>query len=142
MKKFVLFLICAIFSAAIAVDANAPQQTPDRQEPNISPQEKALHEQMEQRRRLDDEARQEASKRRGEAERQAIGLKSNQQQLAEEYHKHNYRVAVLERIRQLAQETGQNDKIAKVDELMKLENDRHAKKITKLHSVPGTSGNQ
>ncbi len=59
---------------------------------------------------------------------------SYKQQLKEEFVKHNYRLAVLERIRQLAREEGKADIISKVDQLTKLENERHTKTIAKLQS--------
>jgi len=50
------------------------------------------------------------------------------------------RIAILNRIRQLAEETNQPDKIKKVNELIKLESGRHTKKITRIQSAPAAPG--
>lgn len=97
-------MIFFIASAAIA-ESNEPNQTPGINETQI-----------------------------GAAQESNEGKVSYKQQLAEEFTKHNYRLAVLERIRQLAREEGKADIISKVDKLTKLEKERHTKRIAKLQS--------
>ncbi|HBG28406.1 MAG: hypothetical protein A2Y10_11090 [Planctomycetes bacterium GWF2_41_51] len=117
MEKILLIAVCLIASAAFA-ESNLPQG----QGGNESPEQ--MRQRIEEMQRPGREMPQVSPN-----ETISIPYK---QQLAQEYQKHNYRVAVLERIRELAREAGRADIISKVDELMKLENNRHVKKINKL----------
>jgi hypothetical protein len=149
MKKtlLILFLNCLILSVAaaggVSNDGNIPQEpaqspsvtapVPGSNEPNIIQQQKE-----QQTSRMKNRPHRKTSQ--ALTDRQTAGgrnharqLQAFETQLADEYQKHNLRIAVLNRIRQLAGQEGLVDTIEKADKLIKMENDRHLKKVARLH---------
>ncbi len=73
-------------------------------------------------------------------QKQTIDVRAYKEKISSEYQKHTYRLAALQRIRELAEQTGQPEKIKRVDALLKMEKSRHLKKIQKLNLMPAVSG--
>ncbi|MFA5292432.1 MAG: hypothetical protein WC496_05290 [Phycisphaerae bacterium] len=155
MKKFILFLTCFVISAAMAEGTDnagntQPQKPADpcaikavvqgsKDSNMLNQQQKAAREKMiksNQPVKMDQAAAERQMARSKEHVQQRKAFES---QLSEEYQKHNRRIAILQRIRQLAEENNLTDKIQKVDELIKMETGRHRKTIMQLHQKPAAA---
>ncbi len=150
MKKLliILFANCLALSIAAAADSsdgNIPQEpaqpsasvTGSNEPDTAFSQQQAVPERPTRGRRTRKKmksaaAEQQAAKVRARARR----YQTFETQLADEYKKHYQRLAILNRIRQLAEQEGLADIIKRADRLIKMENDRHMKKITHLHRKP------
>ncbi len=142
-----LFLNCFILFIAAAGDTgNDPQgpaqsssvtaPLPESNEPNMVQRLQVVRERLIKNQRPGEINRPAAEQRRANVRRRAGRYQAFETQLAEEYRKHNLRIAILNRIRQLAEQEGLADTIEKADNLIKMENDRHTKKVTQLHRKP------
>jgi hypothetical protein len=144
----ILFLNCLILSMAAAGDTgndgNAPQEpaqspsvtapVPDSNEPNMLHQQQINHQAAEMKNRRHGKMAQAVSEHRlAKGRNHARQFQAFETQLAEEYLKHNKRIATLNRIRQLAEEENLSKTVERADSLIKMENDRHMKKVTRLH---------
>jgi len=155
MKKLTLFLTCFIISAAMAEETNnnskaQPQKPADpcsmktvMPGPNdsnmVNQQQRAVREKMMKGNQSGKMNQAAADRQMARSKEHAQQLKAFDLQLSEEYQKHNRRIAVLQRIRQLAQENNLTDKVQKVDALIKIETDRHKKTIMQLHQKPASA---
>ena len=149
MKTLIAYLFLTCFTAAVIAaqtdgnEANVPQMPPDPQNLTIKPADSNAHaaykqrlERMERRRRESIAQTQTEQRSAAEQEKQTSLTQAVESQIAEEYKKHTRRIAILDRIRQLAKEDSLTDKIQKVDSLLKMENERHRKKLVRLQQRP------
>jgi uncharacterized protein YaiL (DUF2058 family) len=157
MKKLfiVLFLNCFILSITLAKgagnDANVPQKSAqsssvtvqhrESNEPNMIQRLEVVRQKLAKNRRPEEINQPAAEQRRTRARHHAARQQESETQLADEFQKHNQRIAILSRIRQLAEQEKLADTIERVDGLIKMENDRHMKKIApRPHRRPVAAG--
>lgn len=153
MKRSIttLFLICIVFcvtasagnegkSHGKSADANSVKMRAASPDANTMEMIKQRRMQMiRSKARLQEQKRKApvATEEQVETRKQVVKHQQDfERQINMETLKHQKRVAMLNRIQQLAEEKGQTDKVAKVESLRAKENERYKKKIAGFRSKP------
>jgi len=131
-----LFLMVCMFCPMLSAE---PNQASGRAafDPNALNQQNSQQNERRQQR-----LRRRMNFTRADANQQTIGgrefaqrQQAREKQIGDEYLKNKKRIAILTRIKELAEATNQPEKARKADSLIQMENQRHRKKIIRLQTM-------